>query len=1398
MKYAFCIVVLTLAAIPCQARTITVDDDNPADFNNIQAAINDANNGDTVEIQPGTYTGPGNRDIDFLGKPITVTGIDPDDANTVAETIIDCNAAEADRHRGFNFVSGEGRDSVLAGVTITNGNGPYAEFIILDRDILPYLVAGAIFCNQSSPTIMHCNIKGNYAAEMGGAMFNCESSPEILDCSFIENGAEAGGAIWNWNSSPSIKNCVFHNHSTFGGGGAAVYWGRSAANPIIANCTFTANSSAARSAGAILNRAESGLIIANCTFMHNSAGERAGAIYNYEASPLVSNCIIVENSAGQNGGAIYNDSGIHGGHADPTIVNCTFSNNSAGLEGGGIYNHPGHQSTDPANPTLVNCILWNNTDKRGAVQSSQIYVPDDGEPSISFSCIQGWTGTLPGVGNIDADPGFVHPLTYDYHILPDSPCIDAGDPDHVPSSQETDIDNEPRIMGARVDIGADEFKEGTEPLIGISPNEFYIGVSSGDTNPQIRTLSIQNLGNGILHWTINKDSPWLDVSPQSGEAEDDVDDVTLTVEGLGISLGLYVAELVISADGAANSPLSIPVLLHILDDDGQLHVPSEYATIQTAIDAARAGEAVVIAPGRHTGPGNRDLDLQGKAITVRSSDPCDPTVVEATVIDCQGTEADAHRAFVFNSQEGPDSIVAGLTIENGYGPDAPILGFNSAGGAFFCLGSSPTITGCRIMNNYAEHQGGGMYFEDSNPTITNCLFSHNIAQSAGGIYNRHSDSLIEDCTFLGNSTQGDYCYGGAIANMVASSPTIRRCSFIENHSFGSAGAIHNYGSGTRPTIHNCIFRKNEAAYGAGMYNDGSNQTTVTNCTFNQNVARHGGGAICHSDGETTVTNCILWDNSPTETCDPWGKRITYSNVQGGAPGQGNIDMDPCFADVDSGDYHLSAGSPCIDSGDPDYIPAAGETDMDGEPRVMGGRVDMGIDELPAALIPILRISPVDFSFSACQDGPNPQPQTLYIRNAGSGEMHWQYVHDCEWIDLSPTSGVLSLGEVEEVAVTADVSALLVGRYDCAFTVTADEALNTPQTAAATLVLGGLNLHVPAEFPTIQAAIDSAVDWDTVIVADGTYTGPGNRDIDFEGKAITVRSENGPAKCIIDCNASEGDEHVGFYFDSAEGPYSIVSGFTITNVYSHSYCPPRPPFICFYPAGAIHCERYSNASPTIRNCIITGGLGPDSYGLFVGYKGGSPTLINCTITGQKAGGIYCDGDSGAILRNCILRDNALIEISGWTDSVTAEYCNVEGAWPGPGNIDTDPCFVDPGFWDPNGTPEDANDDFWVHGRGDYHLKSQAGRYDPNTETWVIDEVTSPCIDAGEPLDPIGPEPFPNGGIINMGAHGGTAEAGKSYFNQPPCETIMAGDINGDCQINFEDLRLMTLHWCEENN
>jgi predicted outer membrane repeat protein len=210
-----------------------------------------------------------------------------------------------------------------------------------------------------------------------------------------------------------------------------------------------------------------------------------------------------------------------------------------------------------------------------------------------------------------------------------------------------------------------------------------------------------------------------------------------------------------------------------------------------------------------------------------------------------------------------------------------------------------------------------------------------------------------------------------------------------------------------------------------------------------------------------------------------------------------------------------------------------------------------------------------------------------------------------------------------------------------------------------------------------------------------------------------------------------------------------------------------------------------------------------------------TLSNCTIVGNSAptGRVLACKSSksqhldSTLITNCIF-DNGANEIHNPDGSqISIAYTDLRAglssiydpcqstSWQ-QGNINTDPCFADPGHWDPNGTPDNPRDDFWVN--GDYHLKSQAARWDPSSASWEKDDVTSPCIDAGDPMSPIGLEPFPNGGRINMGAYGGTAEAGKSYFGEPVCETIVAGDINGDCKVDFADFAILAIHWVQDSS
>lgn len=207
---------------------------------------------------------------------------------------------------------------------------------------------------------------------------------------------------------------------------------------------------------------------------------------------------------------------------------------------------------------------------------------------------------------------------------------------------------------------------------------------------------------------------------------------------------------------------------------------------------------------------------------------------------------------------------------------------------------------------------------------------------------------------------------------------------------------------------------------------------------------------------------------------------------------------------------------------------------------------------------------------------------------------------------------------------------------------------------------------------------------------------------------------------------------------------------------------------------------------VHNCIFEANRGdhgsavsisPESYRYF----------YNCTFFGNSGGSVIKSSNSKYTLNvtGCILRENESNVIEG--DNVKVTYCNIEGLLPGAGNIDVEPQFVIAGY---RSDVNDPNSD-WVE--GDYHLKSQAGHWDSQNQTWILDDITSPCVDAGDPNSPIGYEPFPNGGIYNLGAYGRSLEASKTYFGTTSCGGILAGDINGDCIVDTKDLMIVASQW-----
>jgi len=418
----------------------------PGIYRTIQAAIDDAVDGDTVWVADGRYTGEGNYDIDFKGKAITVRSENGPDG-----CIIDC----LHQGRAFHFHSSEDEHSVLDGVTITKGN--------------PGRYGGGIRCTASSPTIKNCIIVGNSASDYGGGMYNCyQSNPTIINCTFSRNASEArcilgnGGGMSNVvNSNPVLIDCDFINNTvSYSGGGMH---NSDNSSPTLTRCTFRDNT-AGWSGGAMNNRSDSSPAISECTFAWNRAEAGGGGICNYYGSnPKITNCIFSGNSVEVNGGAIKNY------EASPTLTNCTLTANEAESVAGGIWNGPN------GSVALSNCIVWGNNDANGMDVSAQIENAKESKvSSISYCCIQGWPVELRGNGNIATDPRFVDAAHGDYHLRSagwrwdskrrrwdydglTSPCIDAGNPGWPLGDEPLAVPEDPNNVwgiNLRINMGA--------------------------------------------------------------------------------------------------------------------------------------------------------------------------------------------------------------------------------------------------------------------------------------------------------------------------------------------------------------------------------------------------------------------------------------------------------------------------------------------------------------------------------------------------------------------------------------------------------------------------------------------------------------------------------------------------------------------------------------------------------------------------------------------------------------------------------------------------------------------------------------------------------------------------------------------------------------------------------
>ena len=356
------------------AEIFTVRPDGTGDYPTIQTAIDAAVDGDVIELTDGTFAGDGNRDVDYLGKAVTVRS-----QNGPEACIVNCEGSETDPHRGFHFHLSEGPGSVLQGVTITGG--------WID------LVGGGVQCEgPTAVVITGCVLTGNTARRGGGIGCRDGSAPTIENCVFEENDASwSGGGLYAVSATPTVTDCVFHaNHANHGAG--MYLYGN--ADPILTDCVFT----------------------------DNSADHSTGGLHcEHFVRPTLHNCTFSGNTSMYQGCAM----GISI-VSSPTLYNCTFWGN------GGTSPVPAIANGEECESVFENTII------AGTVEGMALRLYDGlGSATLRCCDIYGneggdWVDHIAdqlGIdGNICEDPLFCDPATGDFTLQETSPCAPSSPP----------------------------------------------------------------------------------------------------------------------------------------------------------------------------------------------------------------------------------------------------------------------------------------------------------------------------------------------------------------------------------------------------------------------------------------------------------------------------------------------------------------------------------------------------------------------------------------------------------------------------------------------------------------------------------------------------------------------------------------------------------------------------------------------------------------------------------------------------------------------------------------------------------------------------------------------------------------------------------------------------------
>jgi parallel beta-helix repeat protein len=916
-------------------------------------------------------------------------------------------------------------------------------------------------------------------------------------------------------------------------------------------------------------------------------------------------------------------------------------------------------------------------------------------------------------------------------------------------------------------------------------------VSKGSTG-----ILVGSSGNSIQNTTVTQCSTGIQVSNGTDTRLSSNTIIDNRLAGLDLS---HASNITLQNNSIQNSPHNFSVdgstpdhYRHVIDASNTADGKSIYyltGVIDTAISHIDDPACVYLVDCSDIVLFNLNLKNNGKAICLVNTD--NTTVRRVTISECQAglwlEDAPNNRLIdntISQCDQGimllraPDTVMQkNLCNDNQYsftcdGPDVAhfqqsidlsntindtpiyymveqknvILGANTPASCIYALGCSQLT----IKQQDLSQNGYGM-------VLIAC--SDSVIDSISATQNEHNGILIRDSKTI------------AISNARLSENNrglyLDNCQSVKvSHSWMTHNGTGVYADQSGYTLLNCLIRENTEDGGIRHNDYWQRACTIKNCTIIHN--RRGtssweedGGGITGSMSELSVIGSIIWHNQPGQIPDySWeGYDISYSNVAAELEGEGNINVEPRI----TGQGHLMLDSPCIDKGFQVRSERNRGVDIDGEKRTAGSNIDMGADE--------------------------------YHDRDLDGLPDWVEIQlDPEALAAEPGGDPDGDGYTNQVEFE---------RYEGAIT--------TPTATYYVDPILGDNSHSGLSpdqaMASISQAIKSTLHGDRLILLPGIY----QQDINPMGRGITIQSLDPQNPDTVTATVVQGVVSL----ISGEDRAFILSGLTLSNpsgygihcrnagatithcritqsAMSALYCDNANLYIAYCrinqnrsPMGSIYAINSSLELDHTQICENTEiALGPAM--LLVSQSKAS--LSHCTIANNIARTAVMPPEfvaelgtdippsiimesSELTVTNSIIWDGDLpIMDYGRSNSVHIAYSDISGGlealdpnWLGSGTFSEDPGFVTLGYEDCN--PNAPEGCAWIP--GDFHLLSEAGRWDRSLARWIRDAVTSACIDAGDPSMPLGQElpghpddpenVWSTNGRVNLGVYGGTTEA-----------------------------------------